>query len=80
MDPREREQQRQANRDKNARRREKKSHTIYAERGEHLRKEFGGAFGKAEPALFNLCAEGTTAIRRAEIDLDKEGDPHGTQN
>lgn len=79
MDPQERELQRVANQEKNARRRAKKSRTTYAERGKHLRQEFGGAFGKADPSLFNLCAEGTTAIRRAETDLDKEGDRRGTQ-
>jgi hypothetical protein len=72
MDPAVRAQQREAFREKNARRRAHKSRTLYAEEGAILRRKFGGAFGKAKPTLYNKCAEGTGAVRRAEHNLDAE--------
>ena len=72
MDPAAREAQRIANREKNERRRQHKSRTMYAETGRELRQKMGGAFGKEDPVLFNKCAEGTTAIRRAETELKEE--------
>lgn len=74
MDPAAREAARQANREKNERRRanKQKFSTTYARQGNQLRKEFKGAFGKAPAKMYNACVEGTTAPRRAEHDLEAE--------
>lgn len=76
MDPAAREAQRAANREKNQRRRQNKKtyNTLYARQGRDLRVKMGGAFGKAPAAVFNKCAEGTAAVRRAETDLTEEPD------
>lgn len=57
------EERREMYQQKNQRRKEAKRR-VY--NGQDLRKEMGGAFGKTEPSVFNACAEGTTATRRAE--------------
>lgn len=54
---------------KNQRRREKRSHTLYAEQGRDMRRKVGGAFGNESPEVFNKCAEGTAGQRKAEGDL-----------
>lgn len=71
MTPEEREAQRAANKEKNARRKAHKIQTIYARDGRALRQKFGGAFGKAPAGTFNICAEGTTAVRKAENQLEE---------
>lgn len=73
MTPDERERQRLENRLKNERRRRTKqaSGTSYAKAGRELRRAFGGAFGKAPAKTFNVCAEGTTAVRKPETELDQ---------
>lgn len=69
MNKEERAQIREQNRIKNQRRRDaKRKSTVYAQAAAKARKEIstGGAFGAAEPELFNRLAEGTSAVRRAE--------------
>lgn len=66
----EREAQREANREKNARRRAAKAKsTSYARDAAKARKGLTG-FGKVAPNHFNRLAEGTGAVRRAEVVLD----------
>jgi hypothetical protein len=73
-----REAQREKFRLKNERRRKMKSQTVYAAEGKELREKYHGAFGKAPATLYNRCAEGTTAIRRAEHDLSGQNE-EGTE-
>lgn len=69
MDKEQRAQVREANRIKNQRRRTAKQRTTtYAQRGREERRRANGAFGKEDPATFNVLAEGTTAVRKAETD------------
>lgn len=73
MTKEQRAQQRTAYQEKNARRRQR-SKTLYAEKGREGRKKVGGAFGHTDPDTFNALSEGTTAMRRAESNLE---DNHG---
>ena len=69
MTPEERERQREANRLKNERRRRTTNKSGYAKAGRELRRAFGGSFGRAPAKTFNVCAEGTTVVRKPEADL-----------
>ena len=63
---------REAFRQKNARRKAHKSRTNHAAQGKEMRRLVNGAFGKTAPSVYNTCAEGTTAVRKAEHDLKDE--------
>lgn len=56
------EQRREVFREKNNRRKLNKSNKHARE----MRRILNGAFGKENTSVYNLCSEGTTAIKKAE--------------
>lgn len=63
---------REAFREKNARRKAHRSRTNHAAQGKEMRRLVKGAFGKAPASVYNACAEGTGAVRKAEHNLKDE--------
>ena len=59
-----REEQQLANRLKNERRRRAKSNGPKAKHARELRREFGGAFGRAPDKVYDTCRVGTTSVAR----------------
>ena len=67
-----REQQREHFKEKNARRKQHRSKTMYTKNGRELRQMMNGAFGKSSASVYNSASEGTSAIKRSEHDLKDE--------